>query len=325
MVGLPLIATDSAIEPPQGSPSHPGWISRRLYWGKAGAENWLAVVNEPNYPLRDPCKFGLLDNCLAALSGRALRTVVSLGPGDGRLDLELLRALRRPGLAAAEALKYIPVDTSRPLLEHAIATVQGEATVPVGICCDFEDGMAFLSRTVAAHAERPVVFAMLGGTMGNLDNGDEPFFSGMRRLLSQGDAFLIDVPLAGPAWKDADEPRLKMEAYSPTFRRFLAEGASSVGQTGGGDQASPNDYFAEWASFSHVLDTGAGAEVITVSDRRSGRPVVIFRRYRWEPFLRWLEGRGFVIEFARSSIVSEQDRFGMGVVLLTAPKPVERT
>ena len=40
--------------------------------------------------------------------------------------------------------------------------------------------------------------------------------------------------------------------------------------------------------------------------------------YRWEPLLSWFRSQGFAVEFARSSITSDQDKFGMGVVLLTA-------
>jgi hypothetical protein len=323
MIQSCLIVTDEALEPPSGSIAHSTWVSRRLYWSDAGAMNWLAVVNEPTYPLRDPNKFGLRDNLMAALSNRRARTLVSLGPGDGRPDRELLRALRRPfAPTEVDELKYIPVDISRRLLEDAIANVQAEAAIPVGICCDFEDGMSFLARTLKVKAERPVLFALLGGTVGNLDSGEEPFFSGMRELLSRDDAFLIDFPLAGPAWNAAGEPRLKVEEYTPMFRRFLAEGArfadgSDAGPALALSAAQLQDSFANWASFVHEKDATTGAEVVTVADRRTGHRVLVFRRYHWEPLLSWLKRRGFVIEFARSSIISEQDRFGMGVVLLT--------
>ena len=317
------IVTDEALEPPRGSVAHSTWVGRRLYSSVAGAMNWLAVVNERTYPLRDPNTFGRRDNLVAALSNRRTRTLVSLGPGDGRPDLELLRALRSSS-APTEAgeLKYIPVDISRRLLEETIAKVQTEAAIPVGVCCDFEDGMSFLVRTLKFHAERPALFALLGGTVGNLDRGEELFFIGMHGLLHSDDAFLIDFPLAGPAWSVGAEPRLKVEAYTPIFRRFLAEGACLADST----EASPvrpiaaaqlQYSFADWASFLHEQDATTGAEVLTVADRRTGRRVLVFRRYHWERLLSWLKRRGFVIEFARSSIISEQDQFGMAVVLLT--------
>jgi hypothetical protein len=323
MTGICLVVTDETLEPPNGSPIHPTWVGRRLYWSEAGAMNWLAVANEPKYPLRNPNSFGLQDYYTAALSNHRARTLVSLGPGDGRRDLELLRALSRASaLTETDKLKYIPADISGRLLEEAIANVQAEAAIPMGICCDFEDGVGFLAGTLKVHAERPVLFVLLGGTVGNLDRGEELFFNGMRGLLHHGDAFLVDFPLAGPAWSAAGEPRLNMEEYTPMFRRFLAEGACLADGTEAGPACEMaavqlQDAFGEWASFAHESDATTGAEVITVADRRTGRRVLVFRRYHWEPLLRWLERRGFVIEFARSSIVSERDGSGMGVVLLT--------
>ena len=313
------IVIDQTLERSGGALDQSNWVSRRLYWSETGAKNWLAVVNEATYPLRDPNKFNLRDNYLAALSNHRFRTLVSLGPGDSRLDLELLHALHRsPAATGTGQLMYIPVDISRRLLEEAIVHVQGEAAIPVGICCDFEDGVGFLANILKVHAQRPVVFALLGGTLGNLDNGEERFFEGMRAQLQHGDAFLLDLPLAGPAWTVAEEPRLKAEAYTPVFHRFLVEGAfANRAGTEPTREAELRDSFAEWASFTHEQDAITRAEVIIISDQRTGRRLLMFRRYHWEPMLRWLEGRGFVIEFARSSIVSEQDRFGMGVALLT--------
>lgn len=327
MIQKSCIITDEILK---GPICQSNWVSRRLYWGETGAKNWLAVVNEPNYPLRDPSKSSLHSNYLAALSGCAARTLVSLGPGDGRFDLALLRALREHSAPTEGRLNYIPVDLSRRLLEEAIANVQAEAVVPLGMCCDFENAAGFLADALEAHSERPVLFALLGGTVGNLDNGEEHFFNGMRGLLHCGDSFLIDFPLAGPGWSVASEPRLKVEAYTPVFRQFLSEGAFLADAPEGdrGREAAVERLqasFDDWVTFAHGQDAATGAEVITVGDRRAGRRVLVFRRYHWEPLLSWLEGRGFTIEFSRSSIVSEQDGFGMGVVVLTAPQSKEAT
>jgi hypothetical protein len=70
-------------------------------------------------------------------------------------------------------------------------------------------------------------------------------------------------------------------------------------------------------AFEHRPDDATGAETIAVSDRLSGRRLLMFRRYRWGPILDWFGRQGFRVAFARSSLSSESDRFGMGVVLLT--------
>ena len=291
------------------APPPDGWVSRALYAGEAGARNWLGVVREPTYALRDPKSYNLEANRLAAVWGRHPATFVSLGPGDGLNELELVRALSGPGLGK---LRYIPVDISLPLLREAIANLRPHVEVPVGICCDFEDGREFLADTLRRRGQPPTLFALLGGTVGNLDAGEERFFAWIRSLLGAGDGFLLDLPLAGPHWTPADEPRLKPEAYTSAFRRFLGEAMDR------NDCPGAAAVFEQRVELSLTHDAATGAEVILVADRARRRAVLIFRRYRWEPVLSWFRSQSFAVEFARSSITSDQDKFGMGVVFLVA-------
>jgi hypothetical protein len=207
---------------------------------------------------------------------------------------------------------YIPVEISLPLLQEAIGNLQAHADVPVGILCDFEDGREFLANVLRRYSRPPTLFALLGGTVGNLDIGEHSFFEWARSVLGASDAFLLDLPLAGPGWTPADEPRLKPEAYSSAFRRFLGESL---------DRNNPDKAVAEFeqrVDLSLTHDHKTSAEVIVVADRLTCRPVLTFRRYRWEAIFRWFSSQGFTVEFACSSIASDQDKFGMGVVLLAA-------
>ncbi|MGH7170422.1 MAG: L-histidine N(alpha)-methyltransferase [Gemmataceae bacterium] len=291
------------------TPTPQEWVSRVLYFGETGARYWLSVIREPTYPLRDPSYYNLGANRLTAVKDRHTTTFVSLGSGDGLNDLELVRSLSGPWPGK---LRYIPVDISLPLLREVIANLQPHVKVPVGILCDFEDGRDFLADTLRRYIRPPALFALLGGTIGNLDAGEQRFFVWMRSLLGVNDAFLLDLPLAGPGWTPDDEPRLKPQAYTSAFRRFLAE-AMDRNDPGGAVVA-----FDKRVELSLTHDAEIGAEVILVADRFSRRPLLTFRRYRWEPMLNWFRSQGFAVEFARSSITSDQDKFGMGVVLLTA-------
>jgi hypothetical protein len=305
-----IVADEGVTAVDRGSlPPPADWVSRALYVGEAGARNWLGVVREPTYPLRDPSCYGLRANRLAAVQGRPIATFVSLGPGDGANDLALVQDLSASG---AGRLQYLPVEISLPLLREAIANLRPHAEVPVGILCDFEGGRDFLAATLRRHARPPTLLALLGGTVGNLDAGEARFFAWARSLLGAADAFLLDFPLAGPGWMPADEPRLKPEGYTGAFRRFLGE-AMDRDDPGGAAAA-----FEQRVELSLTHDAETGAEVITVADRPSRRAVLTFRRYRWEPVLGWLRARGFAVEFARAWFAPGQDKFGMGVVLLTA-------
>jgi Histidine-specific methyltransferase, SAM-dependent len=323
-----IIVADEALLAVERGDSVPpdAWAGRCRYLGATGASNWIDVVEEPGYPLRDPEAHGLRASRCAALGDFPFETLVSLGPGDGSADLDLLatppaspsgeRASCSPRL-----VKYIPVDISRALLERAIETVRPYARAVIGVHCDFEGGRDFLEGVVRRHSTPPVLFSLLGGTVSNLEEGEAAFFAWSRRQMGPSDAFLIDIPLAGPAWSVAEEPRLHAESYSPALRRFLVGGQvprppRSVPVSGEKAAGPP---FEECIAFSHGHDISTGAETITVSDHATGRKLLVFRRYRWEFVVRWLEGQGFHVAFARSSITAPSDRFGMGVVLLTLP------
>jgi hypothetical protein len=295
------------------------WHSRALYPGQTGCRNWLSVVHEAGYPLCDPNTYDLRDHRLAAVRGHDVASLVSLGPGDGSADIDLMAGLRpRQTERAADQgpgrLIYIPVEISQPLLELAISNLRPHANIPAGVLCDFEQGERILSTTLEAHAVRPILFSMLGGTIGNLDQGEQNFFSVMRRLMRGNDAFLLDLPLAGPAWSASVDPRLNPRGYSTAFRQFLG---AAIRTDRPPEHAGPRPAelpFEQWASLSHRHDEETAAEVITVTDHQTGRLVLTFRRYHWSGFLRWLRQRGFGIAYARSSV---EAYFGMGVVLLT--------
>jgi hypothetical protein len=311
-----FIIDDRVARIDQGQTPLPAdWASRSVYRGKTGAKNWLAVVEEPGYPLRHPDKLGLWEKRRDAVRGLNVRTLVSLGPGDAVSDRELLAVISgesRDG-SAASGIKYIPVDISRVLLETAIATMQQQYRVPAAIQCDFEEGQQFLGKALDQWAGPPRLFALLGGTLGNLDRGESRFFEGLRGIMHADDAFLVDIPLAGAAWTPEKDPRLKPEGYTPVFRRFLG---AALAPRNSATNPPPGCLFENQVAFSLQHDDDTGAEVITVSDCLDGHPMLRFRRYHWQPVLQWFEERRFAVQFSWCSLVSEHESFGMGVVLL---------
>jgi hypothetical protein len=293
------------------------WASRALYVGEEGARSWLSVVHEPGYPLSDPDAFSLRQNHREAISGWDFQTLVSLGPGDGAGDAELLSFRDptafgpKPG-ESARRLRYIPVDISKPLLDAAMERLAPLAEVAAAFLCDFEDDHGLLADAIRRFAVAPVLYSLLGGTLGNLERGEGQFFETIRNLMRRGDGLLIDVPLAGPRWSTEHEPRLRASGYSEALRNFLtAGGAGHLGY-----QQETLD-FDQAVRFSHTHEPETEAESITVSERSTGRKLLTFRRYRWNSILSWFGHHGLRVAFARSALTSPQDRFGMGVVLLT--------
>lgn len=304
----------------ENSAPPPSWRGRALYLGESGAENWIGVATELGYPLRPDKIETLRADRLDAIRLFRPASIVSLGPGDGLADRDLIRALQEESNGAwAEYISYYPVDVSQALLGTAVESVRLQARTPAGILCDFEDGQAFLKDTVADLVRHPIIYSMLGGTIGNLDGSEDKFFSGFRGILTDSDGFLMDVPLAGSNWSPGKEPRLHHASYSHAFRRFVLDGlrriegkSSELARTHKGVQRE----FEDRIDFQHRHDLRTGAEVITIVERDGAQPILILRRYRWERFIDWLEQHGFDVAFSKRSLRSEDDRFGMGVVLL---------
>src|SRR5262245_12195810 len=81
------------------------WHQRSLYVGTEGARNWLAVSEDPvsqSPEDQDAIRRLMLD----AVNGLSPRSFVSLGPGSGDVDKEIVIRLQNPSLG------YFPVDIS---------------------------------------------------------------------------------------------------------------------------------------------------------------------------------------------------------------------
>ncbi len=286
------------------------WASRVLYLGDKGANNWLCVVNEPNYPLRGEDHFDLHKNRNDAIRGMTPKTLVSLGPGDGRDDIEIIGVFS----SSESQIQYIPVDISIELLKLTIANMSPYVDIPIGVQGDFEGGQEFIYKVLSKHAHPPILFSILGGTIGNLDYDEPHFFAGFKKLLSDDNYLLFDVPLAGPSWNEEHEPRLNIETYSEGFRRFLSGAVYQWNSTS--IHQDLNQDFEKRIGVSLDCDNQLKTKTIKIFDKHKSRIILKLRRYDWDSLLRWLQEFGFKILFARSSISSDKDKFGMGVVFL---------
>lgn len=286
------------------------WASRALYFGYKGANNWLCVVNEPNYPLRGEDCFNLHKNRKDAIRGMTPKTLVSLGPGDGKDDIEIIDVIK----SSEYQIQYIPVDISIELLKLTIANISPYVDVLIGVQGDFEGGQEYIYQVLSKHARPPILFTILGGTIGNLDLDEIHFFDGFKKLLSDGNYLLFDVPLAGPSWNEEDEPRLNIENYSVGFRRFLRGAASQWNSTS--TEQDLNYDFEKRIGVFLACENHLKAKTIKIFDKNKNRIILKLRRYDWHSLLDWLQQFGFKIIFSRSSISSDKDKFGMGVVLL---------
>lgn len=164
---------------------------RALYVGD-GATSWLAVSEHPQYDIAEGKLRPGLEQIVQHVE--KVRSVISLGPGDGKVDAILLDIL---GAKNHKNLAYIPVDISEGLLLTAMKHVKGDKEdIPMrfGILGDFEYGWDSFSRLLQGQ-QHPRLFTLLGNTVSNFDDGLETFFPKIWAKLKKDDYILFDVLL----------------------------------------------------------------------------------------------------------------------------------
>jgi SAM-dependent methyltransferase len=271
------------------------------------------VVREQGYRLHDDDPLGLVELRATALRGTRPATLVSLGPGDGKTDVQLVRALR----GAGETVGYVPADLSDVLLTCAVNEVAPHASIPAAVMCGWEGSSEFLCEVLGKRAERPWLISLLGGTIGNLDHGVGAFLERWRALLSPGDRLLVDVPLLGPTWRPETEPRVRLAQISPAFRRFLAGGLVCRCPELSIDALVEN--FAARVRTTVRADEELGTPFIQLYETESRQVLLQLRRFEWRSWLARALAAGFTIEYAQQSRMVPDMSFSMGVVLLGLP------
>ena len=278
------------------------WVSRSLYIGSKGANAWKEVENCPDYSGQR--EFTAVRNLIKRLLDLANIQkpdyVISLGPGLGQLDKEIL-----PHLRGNEWLWYIPVDINFYLASYAAECIDKSSKqifVPFCIVGDFEDGMSRIAEIIAHKTSPGRAFIMLGGTFGNLEKGEDPFLKGLYDCMDHKDIAILDIFTAGKHYSfDSDPLRHLNEIKSNAVKRFLAGGESKLGQPSvdeiAEDISSYIDARQRNEESSHVPDTNA----FEIYSKKTNRPIIIVRRYNFAEFETHIQSLGFVVKASGST------------------------
>jgi len=303
-----LIVDPSVVEQQLMDRLPASWYQRDLYFGIEGARGWLAAVSEESYAPRVH-ELGLQHLRIAAVEPVSVRTFVSFGPGDAECDKEIAISLRN----REPWLQYIPVDISDGLLQRAVKLLSDQVRVPIGILSDFEDRLNFIALQIRAHAVPPILYALLGSTLSNLDRYERSFlYSLAATVMRPGDYLLLDVSLAGPRWSREMDRRRQHASYGPGYRRFIATG---VGRRSGNSIESIIERFDTRIGFGDGGGDIPNTRGINILDVSTGRLVLMIRRYDWPSFLSWLEERT-QLQIVFKEPLFAGDILGDGVVLL---------
>ena len=175
---------------------------RYLYSSDLGAENWTRLCKDPAYRHhRETFEYwssakgrSMVDRIRAEL-GRDDFDYVSLGSGDGRKDAEIVTRWLETGAD----IFYYPYDISLPLVSRAIRTVREQAPSAAterlsvkAVLADFNQ-LNTISE-VFRHRRSPNVVALLGNSLGNLEN-ELTFLRNLKREMSSDDLLILEVRL----------------------------------------------------------------------------------------------------------------------------------
>lgn len=185
-----------------------------LYLDDESARDWLKLVSSNS--MLERLKTIPMDKIARAALGsdRTPLTLIALGVGDGRSEIELAQQIlaEAPGLD----LRLNLLDISRTLLTiaHQRATDTLPSTVRVeSLHGDFNRLSRYPVLAKQGAEERRRMWVMLGGTLTNLDN-EVHFLRDQLSLAATGDVLVLDYALGYAPGDDLDAVRAK----DPVFR-----------------------------------------------------------------------------------------------------------
>lgn len=165
------------------------------YLGALGAQNWLSLCEDPRYGhIEFESAFSQIVNDMinaAGIEGKRV-DVVSLGPGDGKLDLKLLTAIQ----GNATIAHYYPLDLSIELLQSAVNNVVRADWLNKNFRIKAIHGdFTSLIRYKPIYSFDPALnfISLIGYTFGNHHEGE--LLGKLREAMEPADLLLVDARL----------------------------------------------------------------------------------------------------------------------------------
>lgn len=177
---------------------------KHIYSFERGTRLWLEMCADQDYEyfrasiklLRDNTK-RILDHIDAKVLANG-PDVISLGPGNGRKDRILLKAMLER-LGSGGGVYYYPVDISVAMLATAVREVKQEEVIARSVkikaaIADYEQDLRAL-EPMYSYRPAPNLFLFLGNSLGNFEN-EPDMLKQLQHAMSPGDYALIEVATA---------------------------------------------------------------------------------------------------------------------------------
>ncbi len=182
---------DFAREVDAGLRANPKRLPCRYFYDREGSQLFEAICALPEYYLAR-AEGEILEGRAAEIVSHLPRdaTLVELGSGSAAKTRLLIEAfLQRDG-----ALRYVPVDISRAMLEESSMRLMEEypAVEITAIAGDYHDGL----RQLKVEADRPKLILWLGSNVGNMERREAAsFVRAVRDTMSPWDRLLVGIDL----------------------------------------------------------------------------------------------------------------------------------
>jgi dimethylhistidine N-methyltransferase len=184
------VANDFAADVRAGLTAPKKRLSCRYFYDAEGSALFEEICALPEYYLTR-AELSILqahaDEIIASCSSDA--ALVELGSGSATKTRTLIEA----ALGAHEAVRYVPIDISRSMLEESShALLADYPTVEItAIAAEYRAGLRWLKRR-----REPKLVLWLGSNVGNFGRGEAArFLRGVRATMSAGDRLLMGVDL----------------------------------------------------------------------------------------------------------------------------------
>jgi hypothetical protein len=282
------------------------------YLGALGAENWLNLSADPTYGHSELASAfrqhanEIADAC-ALPDGRV--DLVSLGPGDGDLDLALIAAFRRRATVA----HYYPLDLSIELLQSAVKKIVKTNWLPKDFRIKAIHGdFTSLIRYKPIYCFDPAVnfMSMIGYTFGNHIEGE--LIGKLREGMNPGDLLLLDARLKDEGLvtrqKVTKEQREEItRSYSHGLNNRFAFGPIEATTIADMSQVTFRyDVNERFTSVPNALNIVTYVENLQTKFRRTGRKLhkrrldlAVTTIYDEGSLSEWLIGKGFDIAWKK--------------------------
>ena len=174
-----------------GLTASPKRLSCRYFYDREGSRLFEAICEQPEYYLTR-AEMSILRSQADAIAANFLGDValVELGSGSALKTRLLLDAF----LKRERAVRYVPIDICKPVLEASAAGLakQYPSLEIAAVAAEYHEGLQLL-RT---ESDRPKLILWLGSNIGNFERGEAARFLGqVRETMADTDRLLVGVDL----------------------------------------------------------------------------------------------------------------------------------